>query len=65
VVIIVSYKNGHSARYEVQDDSFGVPSGRGFQTIGKAKETGQPIVVNLDEVLSIGPHEDTLGPFLA
>jgi hypothetical protein len=65
VVIIVSYKNKTAARYEIADDSFVVPSGHGFTTIGNSKETGQPIVVNVDEVVSIGPEEDSILPSLA
>jgi hypothetical protein len=64
VIIIVTYKNKTVARYEIADDSFVAPSGHGFRTIGTSKETGQPIVVNLDEVLSIGPEEDNIGPLV-
>jgi hypothetical protein len=61
MIIIVRFKNRDVARYDVADDSFDVPSGHGFQQIAKATDTGQPVVVNLDEVLSIGPEEDVGG----
>ena len=65
MVIIIRFRNKETARYEIEDDSFAMPSGSGFQQIGKSKETGTPLVVNVDDVLSIGPDEDYPAPFIA
>jgi hypothetical protein len=61
--LLVRYRNKEIAISELEDGSFMAPSGvrHGFYEIGKAKDGGQPVVVNLDDVIALEPWPDDSG----
>jgi hypothetical protein len=61
VRVRVRFKNKQVVSYNITDDSFKTPIARGkgvFFTIGTNADNGQPVVISLDDVVSIEPQSD-------
>jgi hypothetical protein len=61
--LVVRFRNKEVAVYQLEDESFSPPAGvrKGFHQIGKAKDGGHPLVINLDDVVALEPGPDDTG----